>query len=372
MTIDDGNGSRVRVLITGGGTGGHLTPALALARELSGRPRPARVLLVGGTAAPDRALLPTAGLPHRFLRAPLVERRRWWRNATFPFAFAAALRNARAILRDFRPDVVIATGGYASVPVGVAAGLAGVPLLLQEQNRTPGLATRLLARWARRICVQFAEAAPALERRAPVEVTGSPITPPAPAAADFAGRLDPSRPTVGVFGGSQGARALNQAALALWSAEPEAGPNVVWQTGPAGHAWVEGAARWPDRFVIRPFFTPMAAVYQRLDLIVCRAGAMTLAEITAWGVPAVLVPYPYATADHQTANARALEAAGAAVVVPEAEADARLGPLIAALLEDRGRRNAMAAASRALGRPDAATVVADRALALAAGDAEAR
>lgn len=354
-------------MIAGGGTGGHLTPALILARELAGRPRPARLLLVGGPRGPDRELLPASGLPYRLLPAPAVQRHHWWRNVGLPATLLRAVAVAWRVVTEFRPHVVVGTGGYVSVPVGIAAGLNKIPLLLQEQNRRPGLATRLLARWARRVCVQFPETADALAGARPViEVTGSPIAVPEPVPADFAGRLDPGRPTIGVFGGSQGARPINDAMLALYAAEPGVAPNVIWQTGAADFERVAQAAAWPERFVIRPFFTPMAAVYPRLDLIVCRSGAMTLAEITAWGIPAILIPYPHATADHQTVNARAMETAGAAILLPQADAKPRrLSNLVDGLLSEPSHRARMAAAARSLGRPDAARRVADRVLEMA-------
>ena len=248
----------------------------------------------------------------------------------------------------------------------LAAALAGRPILLQEQNSRPGLATRFLARWADLACVQFESAAEELSARTEVELTGSPIAPQVPAEAPFAGRLDPALATVGVFGGSQGARALNDALLGL-TAEPVAPAfNLVWQTGASDHARVVASRAWPPNAVIEPFFSPMTAVYPLLDLIVCRAGAMTLAEVAAWGIPSILVPYPHATDDHQTKNARDLEVMGAAIVLPESDLSARrLTNVIAGLLSDPERRARMAAAARAAARPDAARVVADRVLALA-------
>lgn len=364
-------------MIAGGGTGGHLMPALTLARELSGRTPPARVLLVGGPRGPDRDILGRSGLPHRLLPAPAVERRRWWRNAALPATLPRAVAAGARVLKEFQPHVVVGTGGYVSVPVGLAAGLRGIPLLLQEQNRSPGIATRLLARWARRICVQFPETEEKLSRipfgrpRPQVEVTGSPIAPPAPEPADFAARLDPARPTLGVFGGSQGARAINDLVLALYGADPAGAPNLIWQTGSSDEARVQAAtAAWPGRAVVRAFYEPMAAVYPLLDVIVCRAGAMTLAEVAAWGIPSILIPYPYATGGHQVANGRAMESAGAAIVLLESEATpCRLRNLVEGLLGDAGRRTGMGAAARRLGRPDAARRVADRVLELAAAAA---
>ncbi len=356
--------SGVRVLIAGGGTGGHLMPALHLAHELA--ERGAIVMLVGGHRGRDGQLLDRHAHPYRLVPAPILDRRRWWVNVALPLRLGRAFASARRVLKEFRPGVVVGTGGYVSVPVGLAARAAGVPLVLQEQNRNPGVATRLLARWAEAICIGFGEAAAALPGR-PVVVTGNPIAPPRPARADFTERLDPARLTLGIFGGSQGARAINEAALRLWKDSPKETPNLIWQTGPMDESRVRAAAAWPGRVVIREFFSPMTAVYPLLDAIVCRAGAMTIAELAAWGIPPVLIPYPFATADHQTANALALERAGAAVVVPETELSGeRLGSAVRGLLEDSDARDAMAAAARRLGRPDAAALVADRVIAVVA------
>lgn len=353
------------MLIAGGGTGGHLMPALHVAHELAGRG--VSVMLVGGERGRDGAILERTWRPYRLIPAPFLDRRRWWSNATLPLRLSRALAAARRVVREFRPDAVLGTGGYVSVPAGLAARAAGVPLVLQEQNRRPGVATRLLARWAEAVCVGFDEAAGWLPEGR-VVVTGNPIAPPRPTPADFAERLDPGRPTVGVFGGSQGARAINDAVLDIWGSRPDDAPNLVWQTGQLDEARVRASAAWPERVVIREFFTPMTAVYPLLDLIVCRAGAMTLAELTAWGIPSILVPYPWATADHQTGNARALEAAGAALTIAEGKlVPGRLSAAVEALLGEPAKREGMAGAARRLGRPEAAARVADRVLAAIGG-----
>lgn len=195
--------AEVRVVIAGGGTGGHLTPALALARELVSRQRPAQVTLIGGDRGPDREVYSGSGLPYRILAAPRVERARWWRNASLPVRLASAVAAARGLMSELDPHVVVGTGGYVSAPPVIAAALAGRPILLQEQNSRPGMTTRFLARWADLACVQFESAAEELGRRTVVEVTGSPIAPQIPVEAPFAERLDPTLPTIGVFGAAR-------------------------------------------------------------------------------------------------------------------------------------------------------------------------
>ncbi len=352
-----------RVLIAGGGTGGHLVPALNLARELAGRQHPATIMLIGSHRGPDRELLSASGFDYQLIDAPIVDRHRRVKNATLPWRLGRAVGAARTVVKGFQPDTVVGTGGYVSVPVGVAARLARRPLILQEQNRQPGLATRFLARWADRICVAYPGVDEALPGGSRVTVTGNPIAPQESVKADFTGRLDAARPTLGVLGGSQGARALNMAIIELFADQTDALPNLIWQTGEHHYDHVVAAGRWPERVVIKPFFSPMGAVYPLLDLALCRAGAMTLAELAAWGVPAILVPYPHATADHQMVNARAVEAAGAAITISESEATPRrLSNLITGLLDDRSRRERMAAAARTLAQPQAAQVIADQIL----------
>lgn len=360
---DEGAMQETRIMIAGGGTGGHLIPALALARAIERRRPDAKVFHVGTPRGPDRDLLSDSGRPYRLIEAPRVERSRRWRNALLPVRLASALLEARRLVRSFDPHVVVGTGGYVMVPVVTAALLQGRPVVLQEQNAVPGLATRALARWVDAICVQFPVSAERLPGKTAIEVTGSPIPPLDPEPADFAERLDRGRATLGVFGGSQGSRALNDAVIEAWAASPANVPNIVWQTGSADLERARAAAEWPDRVIVEAFYRPMAAVYPHLDLIVCRAGAMTVSEITAWGVPAILVPYPAATDDHQTKNARSLEEAGAAVVAPETDLSGRrLANLVEGLLAAPERRAAMAAAARSLGRPDAADAVASRVL----------
>jgi UDP-N-acetylglucosamine--N-acetylmuramyl-(pentapeptide) pyrophosphoryl-undecaprenol N-acetylglucosamine transferase len=355
-----------RVLIAGGGTGGHLVPALNLARELAKRPHPAAIMLIGSHRGPDRELLSTSGFRYQLIDAPIVDRHRRVRNATLPWRLGRAVGAARNVVKGFRPDVVVGTGGYVSVPIGVAARMAHRPLILQEQNRQPGLATRFLARWADRVCVAYSGVDRALPGRPQVTVTGNPIAPQESIEAEFAGRLDVARPTLGVFGGSQGAQALNTAIIELFGDESDKIPNVIWQTGEHHYDQVIAAGRWPERVVIKPFFSPMGAVYPLLDLSLCRAGAMTLAELAAWGIPAILVPYPHATADHQMVNARAVEAVGAAIAISEPQATPRrLGNLITGLLDDPARRERMAAAALTLAQPDAVQVIADQILELA-------
>ncbi|MBK6847177.1 MAG: undecaprenyldiphospho-muramoylpentapeptide beta-N-acetylglucosaminyltransferase [Proteobacteria bacterium] len=351
----------MRVLIAGGGTGGHVFPALAVAQELRAVDPTARILFVGADGL-ERELVPAHGfelvqLPAGRLKgATTVARLR-----TLARVLPAVLR-ARALLRRFAPQVVVGVGGYASGPVVAAAALARIPVLLLEQNAIPGLTNRLLARCAARVVVAFPQA----EQRLPpgrAVLLGNPLR------RELVAALQQPRPAPGtgpgrqllVLGGSQGARALNEAitaaALRLVGALPAL--LITHQTGPADAPWV--AARYQQAGVaarVEPFIQDMAEVYRKADLVLSRSGATTLAELTVAGLPAVLVPYPHAADDHQTANAAELAQAGAAVLLPQAQlSPERLATLLAELLNDPSRLAAMSRAMHAAARPEAAAAV---------------
>lgn len=353
----------VRVVLTGGGTGGHVYPALAIAAELG----PGAVVGYLGTARGLEArLVPEAGLP--FYPVPATGALGKGAGA-LPGAALRALRgwaHALRLIRRLRPDVVVGTGGYVTGPVGLAAVTAGIPLFILEENARPGLTNRMLARFARHVAVPWAEAAAGFPPRVrtKVVVTGNPVRREVVEADRAAARaalgLDPQAPVVVVVGGSQGAQAINEQVLALvrerelWPAPAQ----LVWATGPRYHAsLLARLGEVPAWAHVVPYIDDMPAAYAAADVVVARAGAMTVAEITARGVPAVLVPSPNVTADHQTANARVLADRGAALLLPEGALPA-LGPTLRELLADPGRRAEMARASRSLGRPDAAAVLA--------------
>lgn len=359
----------VRVLVAGGGTGGHLMPALALADAIRALRPDVEPVLVGAVRGIEAAILPTR--PYRFHLLPVepIYRRQWWRNLRWPFVAPGLWRACRRVLHAEGPRLVVGTGGYASGPMLMAARVAGLPVALQEQNAQPGLATRWAARWARQVHLGFPEARAKLWLGPGTEVSalGNPIVPPravAGAAARAALGLPAARRTVFVMGGSQGARAINRAVADALDAGAFSDTAVLWSTGRHTHDAYAPYHRAPD-VQVRAFWDPIADAYAAADLVIARAGAMTLAELAAWGLPSVLIPLPTAAADHQTANARALEAAGAAVHVAETDlTGAGLPNLVRTLLGDPGRLGAMGAAARARGRPEAAKAIAERLLTL--------
>jgi len=361
----------VKVLFAGGGTGGHLFPALALADALRALEPGAEPVLVGAARGIEARVLPRS--PFRYYLLPLepIYRGAWWRNLRWPIAGARAWGATGRVLDAERPAIVVGTGGYASGPVVWRAQHRHVPTALLELNAFPGIATRWLARRARQIHLGFPEARRRLRPGATTEICalGNPVRPPDPGSRETARQalgVAPARPTVLIFGGSQGARALNEAAAGALGAGALADVNVLWGTGEAHLAQYTTLAV-EGRVVVRGFFDPIAIAYRAADLVVCRAGAMTTAELCAWGKPAVLVPLPTATADHQTHNARALADAGAAVHLPERDLTATtLAVGITTLLGDPQRLEALAAAAKGRGHPSAAREIMSKILTLAA------
>ena len=350
------------VLIAGGGTGGHLMPALALAHELKDARPDLEPVLVGAQRGIEAQVLPR--YPYRFHLLPLepIYRHQWWKNLRWPLVLWRAWRGVTRVLDAERPALVIGTGGYAAGPVLWLAGRRGIPLVLQEPDASPGITTRWLARRARQVHLGFPEAQSRLNVGPATEVFafGNPIRPPEPgdrSAALHELALDAGRPTVLIFGGSQGARAINQATAAALEQGLLDDVNVVWGTG-AAHAEQYAPLARRGRVVVRGFLDPMAPAYRAADLVVCRAGAMTTAEVCAWGKPSLLVPLPHAAANHQLHNARALEQCGAAVVLEERRLTSRsLAMLVDQLLADVGQRERLARAARGRGHPEAAREV---------------
>ncbi|MDQ3697130.1 MAG: glycosyltransferase [Gemmatimonadota bacterium] len=361
----------MRVLFAGGGTGGHLYPGLAIARALVASERGVRPIFVGARRGIERDLLPESGFEHILLDLHPLYRAKPWLNARTARGLVSAWRTLGAIVRDERPALLVATGGYAAGAALAYAKASGIPVVLQEQNSVPGLTTRLASRFAREIYLGYGEAARWLRPRrdAWVGVTGNPIEPPPEPRPDSGatrrrwGFPDSGGRVALVFGGSQGARAINEI-VAAWVARgiPEH-LFVLWATGKVGYEQYAGLDS--PRVRVVDYLSPIAEAYGAADLALTRAGALTAAELCAWGIPAVLVPLPTAAADHQTANARALADAGAAVLLPQRELGVeRLDAEVTRLTRDGGALALMARAARDRGRPYAAEAIAKRILAI--------
>jgi UDP-N-acetylglucosamine--N-acetylmuramyl-(pentapeptide) pyrophosphoryl-undecaprenol N-acetylglucosamine transferase len=352
----------MRVVIAGGGTGGHLYPGIALAHEFM-RVRPgSSVLFVGTERGLESRVVPREGFELATIRVRGLVGRGVLRAAVTLARLPGALLQAVTVLRRFRPDLVVGVGGYAAGPTIAAARLLRRTIVLLEQNVLPGVTNRWLAPIADLVVASFEESRAAFRGR--VEVLGNPVRP----AVVSAGRTAlPDAPSILVFGGSQGARAINRAMVgALPTLSKIEGLSIVHQTGQADCADTMRAYDAAGvAATVTPYVDDMGAAYARAALVVARAGATTVAELTACGRPAIVIPYPHAAHGHQERNARAVEAAGAGVVILERDlAGPTLGAVIAGLLADRPRLARMAEASRALGRPDAGERIARACLAL--------
>jgi UDP-N-acetylglucosamine--N-acetylmuramyl-(pentapeptide) pyrophosphoryl-undecaprenol N-acetylglucosamine transferase len=360
------------VLFAGGGTGGHLMPALALAEEMVRLDPGVRPFFVGSLRGVEANVLPQRPWAYELLPLEPIWRVRWWKNLRLPVTALRYLVGIRTILRRESPDLVVGTGGYVSGPVVWAAINRGVPALLQEQNAYPGMATRWLARRAHAVHLGFPEARAYLHPgpATAVLVSGNPIQPPPrerppKAAAKQQLGFPPGRPLVLVLGGSQGALPINRAiaqALGTGAYPPDA--SLLWQTGAATYADF-APYRFSGRVAVESFIEPVAEAYAAADLVVARAGAMTIAELTAWGLPTILVPLPTSAAGHQLSNARALAGAGAAVLLEQRNLTAAtLAGVVSALLADPARMADLGAAAGRRARPNAAAEIASEALKL--------
>ncbi|MBI5230656.1 MAG: undecaprenyldiphospho-muramoylpentapeptide beta-N-acetylglucosaminyltransferase [Coriobacteriales bacterium] len=357
----------MKVLMSGGGTAGHIYPALAVAQVLASARD--EVLFVGTPNGLEARLVPEAGVPFVGIASQGFDRSRPLTLLTAAVVAIASTLRAIGILRKERPDVVLGFGGYVSIPVGLAAAMLRIPLALHEQNSVPGLANRVLSRWAGGVGVTYDESRPYLKHPDRVRLTGNPVRERVLSADRRAGReelgLPADAPVLLVFGGSRGARHINTAVVGLRHRLLEVpGLHIVHVAGrneaQSVRKMLDAAGGGDGRWHVHEYLEHMGDALAAADLIVARAGATSIAEITCLGRPALLVPYPYATDDHQTTNAKALAEHGAAMLVTDSELDTpRFGDSLLALLGDEGQRANMAAASSALARPDAGERVAD-------------
>jgi UDP-N-acetylglucosamine--N-acetylmuramyl-(pentapeptide) pyrophosphoryl-undecaprenol N-acetylglucosamine transferase len=357
------------ILIAGGGTGGHLMPALAIADAIREHAPAVEPVLIGAVRGVEAQILPTRDFRFHLLPSEPIYRRTWWRNVRWPFVAGRLLRAVSRVFETERPAAVLGTGGYASGPVVWWGTRRHIPTAIQEQNAYPGLATRWLSRRVRHVYLGLPEARRLLRFGPDTQVfdTGNPIAPPSPerkSAALARIGLDASRPVLLVTGGSQGALAINRAVAAWLDAGGLGQAQLIWVTGRGTYDEFSRYHRPPARQVI-DFLDPMADAYSVADLVVSRAGMITVAELCAWGLPNVLIPLPTAAADHQRHNAEVLAAAGASLVLPQSELTAeRLGAAIAGLLNDPAQRKQMAGRALARGRPYSALDIVSKLLTL--------
>ena len=370
----------MRVIIAGGGTGGHVIPALAIAQQLR-KQFDAEVLFIGTARGIETRLVPQAGFPLQLIQVGALKNVSLMTRAKTMFDLPRALWTAGRIVSDFRPDVVIGVGGYASGPAMLAAIRRRIPTLAFEPNVVPGFANRLVARFVSAAAVHFEETCEYFRN---AKVTGVPVREAffnLPASDNISSKAAITRresprgesvPTLLVFGGSQGAHAINQAMIESLPGLRQKVPaiHIIHQTGQRDYDSVlaayqrlgmtTGEATGRSSGEVHKFIDDMPATFARADLLVCRSGASTVGEITAAGKPAIFVPFPRAADDHQNVNARALERVGAAVVVEESNLEAAyLVETIVAMLSDPVRLRRMSEAAHSLAHPKAVEEIAE-------------
>ena len=358
----------MRIIIAGGGTGGHLFPGIAVAEEFQKRDPENRVIFIGTQRGIEYRLLGKLGYELKLIDVEGLKGRGWKALIKGVYAIPNSIWQSRMILRDFQPDVVVGVGGYASGPAVIAAWLMNIPTAIAEQNALAGNTNRILGKFVDRIFLTYEQSKGRFPARK-VSVTGNPVR------AAFAARLSEAPKTdafrqILIFGGSQGAVAINKTAVAMLPMLQKIKDRVrvVHQTGERDCEEVRRAyERAGMEAEVQPFIVDMASAYAASDLIICRAGATSLAEITVAGKASVLIPFPYAADDHQTENARAMVEAGAAAMIRESDLTAQtLYSLVESLLGDDKKLRTMEEKSKALGRPDAAARIVDACIRLAA------
>ncbi len=366
----------MKVVISGGGTGGHIFPAISIANAIRVKRPDAQILFVGAEGRMEMQRVPAAGYEIKGLPIAGFDRKHLLRNVSVLLKIVKCRRLARRILSDFRPDVAVGVGGYASGPTLNVAEAMGIPTLLQEQNSYAGVTNKLLASKARRICVAYE----GMERFFPADrlmLTGNPVR--QNLAAPVAGKdeavrsfgLVPGKKTILVVGGSLGARTLNESILGnLPLVKQQRNVQFVWQTGKYYSESIQrelDSRGRPANLVATDFIADMASAYAAADLVISRAGAGSISEFCLLGKPVVLVPSPNVAEDHQTKNALALVQKEAALYVRDDDARRTLLPLAINTVQDSERLEALSSNIRRLGRPDAASVIADEVIRLAEG-----
>jgi UDP-N-acetylglucosamine--N-acetylmuramyl-(pentapeptide) pyrophosphoryl-undecaprenol N-acetylglucosamine transferase len=354
----------MKVIISGGGTGGHIYPAIAIANAVKAMVPKANILFVGAEGKMEMEKVPKAGYDIIGLPITGIDRSLSLKNLGFPFRLLKSLWKARRIIKDFKPDIAIGVGGFASGPLLYMANLAGVPLLIQEQNSFAGITNKLLAKKAEKICVAYH----GMERFFPkdkIVFTGNPVrtdildvqNKKAEALSYFG--LDPALKTLLVIGGSLGAKSINEAIAKDITTILGAGYQLVWQTGKPFFEQAKDLVGNKNGVYVSDFIYPMDLAYAVVDTVISRAGALSVSELCLAAKPAVLVPYPYAAEDHQTENAQNLVRQHAAIMVKDSETSRVLVQTALELLEDKAKQQSLSLAIATLAMPKAATEIAN-------------
>lgn len=356
----------MRVLISGGGTGGHVYPAIAIANAIKDKDPSAEILFVGAKGKLEMEKVPAAGYPIKGLWISGFQRKISARNLSFPLKLASSLYRARKIIKEFQPDVAVGVGGYASGPILQMASMMNIPTLIQEQNSYPGITNKILAKKVNKICVAY----DGMERFFPsnkIIFTGNPVRRDLydahinleEAKASFGIRND--HKTVLIFGGSLGARRINESVEGAFDMlKRQSEINYIWQVGKMYFdEYSCGVVAALPNVTVLPFIERMDYAYAVADAVVCRAGALTISEIALINKPAVLIPSPHVAEDHQTKNAMALVSKDAALMVKDADAKQQMMPTILELLKDEKKQQNLVANLKKMGRPNATASIAN-------------
>ncbi|MBD1379933.1 undecaprenyldiphospho-muramoylpentapeptide beta-N-acetylglucosaminyltransferase [Metabacillus arenae] len=351
----------MRIVVSGGGTGGHIYPALALIKEIKRNHADVEFLYIGTEKGLEKKIVEREGIPFKSIEITGFKRSLSFENIKTIMRFLKGVNKSRRYLKEFKADVVIGSGGFVCGPVVYAAAKSNIPTVIHEQNSLPGITNKFLARYVDKIAICFEEARSFFPENKTV-LTGNPRASEVVGVDGAKGRaslgLKPGKKSVLIFGGSRGAKPINDAVLEMINSIDQKDYEVIYVTGEVHYEKVmmeAGKTRKSDKLIIKPFIHNMPEVLAGVDLIVSRAGATSLAEITALGLPSILIPSPYVTANHQEKNAKALSDSGAALVLLEKDLSGkRLEEKIDDILLNSENLNKMKKASKELGIPDAA------------------
>ncbi|MEM0995393.1 MAG: undecaprenyldiphospho-muramoylpentapeptide beta-N-acetylglucosaminyltransferase, partial [Bacteroidota bacterium] len=360
----------MKVIISGGGSGGHVYPAIAIADGIKAAKPDAEILFVGAKGKIEMEKVPKAGYSIKALNIRGFDRQRKFRNITLPFNLLSSLVKASSILKRFKPDVAIGVGGYASGPLIYTAARKGIPTLLQEQNSYPGITNKLLSKRANTICVAY-DGMDRFFKAEKIVLTGNPVRNDIADLKDQKAKalsyfgLKDKKPIIFAFGGSLGARTINESFSQQVELLKTMDAQLLWQTGKSYYDQMkETAAAHLPNVKVHQFIDRMDLAYALADLIIGRAGALTISELSMVGKAAILVPSPNVAEDHQTKNAQALSSKAAAVLVKDREAKATLLPTALDLLKDKDRRQQLGTNLKTLAQPDATRKIVEEVLKL--------
>lgn len=354
--------SKLKFILSGGGTGGHIYPAIAIANELKRRYPDAEILFVGAKDKMEMQKVPQAGYPIKGLWIAGIQRKLTLQNALFPFKLLSSLWESRKILKSFKPDVVIGTGGFASGPLLNVANSLNIPTLIQEQNSYPGITNKLLSKKAAKICVAYEN----LERFFPKEkmiLTGNPVrqdlidvsSKREEAIAFF--KLDPKKKTLLILGGSLGARRINQLIEKELQGILSQKVQIIWQ---CGKLYLEDYSKYNSSLVqVVAFIERMDLVYAAADVVISRAGASSVSELCIVGKPVIFIPSPNVAEDHQTKNAQAIVDKKGAIMIKESELESEFSIVLEALLKDEGKQQLLGDNIKKLALPQATVQIVD-------------